>query len=106
MRSYFADIEKYLYSWFNAGDSTKVLPVIVKNMQSWLFRDQWTKTVTMSKDETDKYKTLVSNLENELKSKGEKWEVLTNVCWEVKLYPLFSRKQKFHAWGRDPVAAA
>ena len=27
----------------------------------------------MSKDETDKYRTLVSNLENELKSKGEKY---------------------------------
>ena len=88
MRSYFADIEKYLYSWFNAGDSTKVLPVIVNNMQSWLFRDQWTKTVTMSKDETDKYKTLVSNLENELKSKGEKyWQMFVEKSNCILYFP-------------------
>lgn len=35
----------------------------------------------MSKDETDKYKTLVSNLENELKSKGEIHNIYKiNVC--------------------------
>ena len=32
----------------------------------------------MSKDDSDKYKTLVSNLENELKSKGENnWQIVT-----------------------------
>ena len=60
----------------------------------------------MSKDETDNYKTLVSNLENELKSKGEKFLRNENGCREVKLYPLLFRKQKFHARGGDSVSPA
>ena len=74
---YFAD-RKTIYKSDIHGDSTKVLPVIVRKYAKLSHQSQVKTTVTMSKDEADKYKTLVSNLENELKSKGESYNI--NVC--------------------------
>lgn len=59
----------------------------------------------MAKDETDNYRTLVSNLENELKSKGEIYGTKTGVE-KLNCILLFFRKQKFHARGGDSVSPA
>ena len=65
--------------------------MIVQKYAKLTHPEQVKQTVTMSRDETDKYKTLVSNLENELKSKGE--NCTENMIVQI-VYPLYFPENK------------